>query len=184
VYGSVGGPTDDPTAEHVDMLVNTGCINPTQIAGGRWSLYAYNLKPNHEPANDGYYATLMRSLYADLWSAQDKTACKEIDDPASSVAALSLATCTDLATKWESAKVMLERCITSSTYPRQSEAVNNCNAFLSQFGRYESALGAAQRVGPDPANRLGELEVRTQVIRYMFTAHFVPSIPPNGFEDL
>ncbi|MGB5103791.1 MAG: hypothetical protein WBO04_10805 [Steroidobacteraceae bacterium] len=183
VYGTVGGPADNPTTEHVDMLVNTNCTNPTQIAGGRWSLYAYNLKPNDE-GKDGYYATLMRSLYADLLSAQQKTACIDIDDPDSEVAALGESTCTNLESKWNSANVMLERCINSSTYPRQSEAVNNCNAFLSQFAQYESVLGAAQLVGTDPANRLGELEVRTQVIRYMFTAHFVPSIPPNGFEDL
>ncbi len=180
VYGSVGGPADDPSNEHVDMLVNTGCFNPTQIAGGRWSLYAYNLEPNAEPANDGYYATLMRSLYADLLSAQQKTACEQIDikdadgNLIDTREPLSPATCANLTTKWESANVMLERCITSSTYPRQSQAVNNCNAFLSQFAQYESVLEASQLFGIDPANRRGELEVRTQVIRYMFTAHFVP----------
>lgn len=182
VYGSVGGPSDDPTTEHVDMLVNTDCFNPTKIAGGRWSLYAYNLRMND--VGDGVYATLVRSLFDDLLSAQQQTACVDIDDPTSSVAALSPATCAKLTSKWNSANKMLSRCIRSSTYPRQSQAVNNCNAFRSQFAQYESALAAAPRVGPDPANRLGELEVRTQVIRYMFDEHFVPSIPPNGFEDL
>jgi len=182
VYGTVGGPTDDPSTEHVDMLVNTDCTNPTKVGGTRWSAYAYNLRMND--VGDGTFVKLIQSLYADLLSAQTKTACVDIDDPDSSIAPLSAATCSTLQTKWAAAYNDLERCIAGATYPRQNEAVNNCQSFLSQFGQYESALDAAVRVGDDPANRIGELEARAMVIRYMFTAHFLPSIPPDGFRDL
>jgi len=96
---------------------------------------------------------------------------------------LASGTCGNLETKWFAADEKLQRCITGSTYPRQSEAVNNCQSFLSQLGQYESALPMAP-LGQDPANRLGELKARVKVLRYVFQQHFVPSIPPNGFCSL
>ena len=92
--------------------------------------------------------------------------------------------CTNLEAKWYGAFDKLDRCIKGSTFPRQSEAVNNCQSFLSQLGQYESALNAAPRQGQDPANRIGELKARVKTLRYVFTQHFIPSIPPAGFCSL
>lgn len=182
-YATVGGPTgrvedlsETQKKEHVDMLVNTGCVNPTQVSGGRWSLYAYNLEV--VPKGDSVYAILMRSLYGDLFNAQNFTACDNIDGQAMA----PISSCTDLNTRWRSAYEKLDRCIIGSTYPRQSEAVNNCQSFLSQLSQYESALNSVPVVpANDPANRIGELKVRARVIRYVFESHFIPSIPPDGF---
>jgi hypothetical protein len=93
-------------------------------------------------------------------------------------------TCANLETKWSGANDKLQKCLSGTKYPRQSEAVNNCNSFLSQLGQYESALNASPRLGQDPANRIGELKARVKVLRYVFQQHFVPSIPQNGFCNL
>jgi hypothetical protein len=129
---------------------------------------------------DSVYAILMRSLYGDLNDAEVKTACDNVDGQ--SLAPISEAACADLDTKRRAAFEKLDRCIVGSTYPRQSQAVNNCQSFLSQLSQYESALNAVPVItANDPANRIGELKVRTKVIRYVFESHFLPSIPPDGF---
>jgi hypothetical protein len=141
------------------------------------------------PRGDGVYAVLMRSLFDDLKDAQDETVCSNADDgvaadyPASGALPPPLygAVCSTLTSWWQSASAKLDDCIEGSTYPRQSEAVNNCTSFLSQLKQYESTLAGAVRFGEDPANRIGLQRVRGEVARYMFENHFLPSIPPDGF---
>jgi hypothetical protein len=180
---------------YVETLVNDGCSNPDGVTSKRFSYYAYNLEvaPDRPDGkhSDGIYAAMVRSLFDNVRSTQRKTACATdpVFDPytpppgGSVQPPIALATCDNLETKWSAADEKLQRCITGSTYPRQSEAVNNCQSFLSQLGQYESALPVAP-LGQDPANRLGELKARVKVLRYVFQQHFVPSIPPNGFCSL
>lgn len=180
---TVGGPTGVVSGagkEHVSMLVNAGCINPSQVEGPRWSLYAYNLEPASDGSDDAVYAKLVRSLNNELWDAQEKTACDNVDGNAGNPIADS--DCGNLRTKFIAAEDKLNRCISSSISPRQSEAVNNCQSFLSQLSQYQSALaGITPDTANDPANRLGELEVRAKVLAFVFDYHFLPSIPPAGF---
>jgi hypothetical protein len=187
---TVGGPfgyVSGPLKEHVSILVNAGCINPSQVEGPRWSLYAYNLEMNSPDSNDGsddaVYAKLVRSLNNELWDAQQDTACTNVDGNAA--APIAQSTCTNLLeAKFRAAEEKLNRCISSSTFPRQSEAVNNCQSFQSQFSQYQSALnGITPDAANDPANRLGELKVRAKVLAFVFDYHFLPSIPPAGFKD-
>lgn len=170
---------------NVETLVNDGCSNPDGVTSKRFSYYAYTMEvvPVGDGIDgDGIYADLVRDLFDELLLAQQQTACVPYDE---SVAPLDRdTTCVTLKSKWDGAYQKLDRCIVGSTYPRQSEAVNNCQSFLSQLGQYESALDASPRLGSDPANRIGELQARVKVLRYVFEQHFVPSIPPNGFCSL
>jgi hypothetical protein len=179
--------TADPTGlQYVETLVNDGCFNPDGVTSKRFSYYAYNLEV--VPDGDGVYWQMVRSLFDDILATQRKTACVAygLDGPATGglLPPLGTASCNNLEQKWFGADDKLLKCLTGTTYPRQSEAVNNCNAFLSQLGQYEAALNASPRWGQDPANRIGELKARVKVLRYVFQQHFVPSIPPNGFCDL
>lgn len=191
---TVGGPTGSVLGtgkEHVSMLVNSGCINPSQVEGPRWSLYAYNLEvvgnlPDYDDGfDDAVYAKLVRSLNNELWDAQQDTACSAVDGQLNGAAPIANSTCINLLeAKFRAAEDKLNRCISSSTYPRQSEAVNNCQSFQSQFSQYQSALdGITPNLTNDPANRLGELKVRAKVLAFVFDYHFLPSIPPAGFTD-
>lgn len=165
---------------NVETLVNDGCSNPDGVTSKRFSYYAYTMEV--VPDGDGVYAELVRDLFDELLIAQQQTACVAYDG---SAAPLSPATsCVTLTSKWDGAYQKLDRCIAGSTYPRQSEAVNNCQSFLSQLDQYESALVAAPRQGQDPANRIGELKSRVKTLRYVFTQHFIPSIPAAGFCSL
>jgi hypothetical protein len=140
-----------------DVLVSTGCFNPDGVAGARWSLYAYHV---------------------------------DIDDltgqtPAN--APLALSTCSSLTSKWNLAKRFLDSCVTDATYPKKDQAVSNCNSFNSQVAGYRAILedpDAPIPFGLDPANRVGELILRTKVLQYIYENHFLPSIPPLGFCDL
>jgi hypothetical protein len=133
---------------------------------------------------------MVLSQFDDILSTQRKTACEQFDPyplpplAADGRAPLDSTQCANLEQKWFGADDKLKKCISGTTYPRQSAAVNNCNAFLSQLDQYESALNVAPRYGQDPANRIGELKARVKVLRYVFQQHFVPSIPPNGFCSL
>ena len=173
-------PDGNEVLANVETLVNDGCSNPDGVTSKRFSYYAYTMEVI--PEGDGIYANLVRDLFDELLHAQQQTACRPYDG---SVAPLDRdTTCVNLTSKWDGAYQKLDRCIVGSTYPRQSEAVNNCQSFLSQLGQYESALNASPRLGQDPANRIGELKARVKVLRYVFQQHFVPSIPPDGFCDL
>lgn len=172
---------------YVSELVNDGCFNPDGVTSKRFSYYAYNLEV--VPDGDGVYGDLVRSLFDDVLATQRKTACLPYDEyppsPGGTVQApLAQMSCANLESKWDGAYQKLDRCVVGSTYPRQSEAVNNCQSFLSQLGQYESTLNSLPRVGQDPANRIGELKARVKVLRYVFEQHFLPSIPPAGFCSL
>lgn len=181
------GSTSDPTGlSFVETLVNDGCSNPDGVTSKRFSYYAYNLEV--VPDGDAVYRDMVRSLFNDILATQRKTACVVYDPytvppppPETQKAPFGTTTCANLESKWYGADDKLVKCLSGTTYPRQSEAVNNCNAFLSQLNQYESALNASPRIGQDPANRIGELKARVKVLRYVFQQHFVPSIPPDGF---
>jgi len=167
----------------IGILVTEGCFNPTTKGGSRLSYYAYTMEK--VPDGDGVYANLVRTLFDDLRQAQQQTACASVDPEASPAAMppLDASTCATLDDRWDNANQKLTNCIQGSTYPRQNEAVNNCQAFQSQLSQYRTAVYGATRFGPDPANRIGEVELRVDVLSYVFQQHFLNSIPPDGFRD-
>ena len=168
---------------HIGMLVTKGCFNPTSKGGARLSYYAYTMEKVE--GGDGVYANLVRSLFDDLRQAQQQTACVSVDPEGSpaTLPPLDATSCAALDTRWDNADPKLVSCIQGSTFPRQSQAVNNCQSFLSQLANYRTTVTEAIRNGPDPANRIGELEQRVDVLDYVFRQHFENSIPPDGFRD-
>lgn len=194
-FGNVGGPTGtvvDNTAtpnvdetEHVDMLTNKGCFNPTAGAGTRWSLYAFNLRLAPVSPEGTTYAkprlylgNLIKSLYMDLQSAQQKLVCQSADavgnttTPAT-VPPLSGSACTTLQSNWDGTMDKLFKCINAATDPKVSQLDQNCGAFDAQFPSYRAYVASLTPTGPDPANRVGELTSRLDVINYIFYEHFL-----------
>jgi hypothetical protein len=181
-HATVGGPFNDAVGvgkEHVDMLANTDCFNPTVPRGVRWSFYSYNLEV--APNGDSVFARVLDLIYNDLESTRFQLACANADG--GDVAPLASGVCGTLASRWANGRTKLDECILASNSPKQSEAVRNCGAFATQLTNYQSTLNDAVRTGTDPANRIGELKARVAVIFHVFEDHFLLSVPPGGFLD-
>jgi hypothetical protein len=185
-YASVGGPTgtvSGATREHVDIITNTACFNPTSGSGTRWSLYTYGLQPKPGPIPARTYVDMMSKLYQDLYDTQTKLACASVDEGGLAPPAnppLSGTTCSQLLADLNNGLDKLNKCIQASTSPKTSAGDQNCTAFQSQLTGYQTDLNAAVRLGDDPANRIGELQARVQTLFHV-NAHFLLSIPPGGF---
>ena len=200
-FGSVGGPTGtmvdnlatpgvDET-EHVDMLTNKGCFNPTQSAGTRWSLYAFNLRlAPVDPVGVTYakprlyLGNLLKSLYMDLQDVQQRLVCQSADGVGNTVDAngntilaaappLSGGACTNLQSNWDGTMDKLFKCINAAVDPKVSQLDQNCGAFDAQFPGYRTYAAGLTPTGPDPANRVGEITSRLDVINYLFYGHFL-----------
>ena len=179
--GSLAPPTaGNPDNRYVDMLVNTGCINPTKGSGDRWSMYAYNLEIT--PNKDDVFAQLLLKLFDDLDKTRAELACKQVDT--TGAAPLSTKVCSALKTQWSATKIKLDKCYKASIQPKSSAGSENCQAFFTQLKGYQTILNGASTSGPDPANRLGELKARVNVLFHVYSDRFLPSIPANGFKLL
>ena len=176
--GGPGSLTDSSNKNrYVDTLVNTGCINPTKGSGDRWSMYAYNLEIT--PNKDDVFAQLLLTLFDDLEETRAELACKQVDT--TGAAPLSSKACTSLRTAWSDAKNSLNRCYSASIQPKSSASKERCNTFLVKLRAYQTTLNGVSTSGPDPANRLGELKARVNVLFHVYNDRFLPSIPANGF---
>jgi hypothetical protein len=174
-----------------EILVNNGC-GSTAGGGARWSIYPYNLELTqevyaHSPASnaknppDDYFAHVVVDLFYELEDTRELKAC-QTGGPLSSVSSV----CSNLKSTWDNAKDKLGKCLLDSNYPRNSEAVRNCNSFDSQMKNYRNSLDAVPlctdaATCKDPQNRLGELKVRVDTIRFIMTDRLIPSVPPDGF---
>jgi hypothetical protein len=183
--GGPGAVTDSNSVNknlHVDTLTNVGCYNPTQISGGRWSMYAYNLEI--APNTDAVFAKLLVSLYNDLYETNARLACRTPAVDTGGSQQLSRTVCANLDKLWKDGKTKLDKCYAASTQPKSSAGAENCQAFITQVKQYETALNAATTSPTlDPANRLGELKQRVYVINHVYYDRFLPSIPVNGFTN-
>jgi hypothetical protein len=184
-----------PVDRHVDMLVTTACRNPQSSAGTvRLSVFPYNLAvvpekftpnrfaplplpSNYDPKSD-VYANLLVSLFDDLGLALDATARVDVDG--NGQAPLGNAAWQSLKANWLNAEDKLKKCV-GAAYDKRSAADQTCQAFFQQFSSFRAAAAAATPTGTDRANRVGELVGRSDVIIYVLGAHFLPSIPLNGF---
>ncbi len=186
----------DNDAEHVDVLTNVGCVNPTIVKPPpRLSLLPYNLEvvpDTYGPTilsavksvtmgNDAVFARLVQNLYDDLEYVRREMACKPVDPvPNAGPAPLSAAVCNTLFSKWENGKVKLDKCVNAAFQPKQSAGDENCQSFISQLTNYRASVPATTSAS-DVANRVGELKSRVDVIRHVFDTRFLPSIPAAGF---
>jgi hypothetical protein len=185
--GSATTSSDDLYGEHVDMLANKGCFNPTSGAGTRWSMYAFNLQlaqdstPGSGYTYDAprlYLGNLLKSLYTDLGDAQTRLACANVDAVAnlpfdsSAAAPLSSSVCSTLAANWVGTQDKLFKCIDAATDPKVSQLDQNCGAFNAQFPSYQAYVQGLSPTGADPANRVGEISSRLDVIWHVYNDHF------------
>lgn len=193
-------PVPLEAGKYVDMLVTTACSNPQSSAGTvRLSVFPYNLAvaPEQFPRNryapplpvplpsnfDRYndvYANLLVSLFDDLGIALDATARVDVDSNANGTAPLSATAWQSLKSSWLNAQDKLGKCV-GAAYDKSSAADQTCQAFFVQMSSFRSAAAATLPQGTDRANRVGELVGRSDVIVYVLGAHFLPSIPVNGF---
>jgi hypothetical protein len=179
IYATPGGPLQNDQ-EHVDTLLNTGCVNPTTAkGGGRISFIAIDLRPTEN--GDSVYAKLLDSLLDDLVATRALFACTTTDGDA--LPPLSASVCSSLASREANIRSKLNSCIVGSMFPKQSQAINNCNAARQQMLNYQQEVNAAVRLGEDRADRIGDMKGRILVWLHVNDDHFLPSIPPQGFLD-
>ena len=189
-YSSVDG-------RYLDMLLNTGC-GSSKIKSIGFSAYSYNLEvtpdtylPGRTVAgmpdpvvedNDAVFGRLVGKLFDDLQYIATHYACASNADAAGS-RPISQAKCVTLLSSLANAGDKLGKCIDATYQPKQSASNQNCQAFLQQIGSFRAALAAPDPgpVGSDPANRVGELDVRHTVLMHVYDTRFVPSIPNGGF---
>jgi hypothetical protein len=205
-FPTVGGPTGQastpytPTRpngdvtgtdrEHTEMLLNTGCFNPTTTTrtGTRISLYPYGMQPKPSAKPERTYTDLVAKLFYDLIDTQNRLACaadvdSELVGNTAGNPPLRPATCNSLFASWDNARDKLNKCFLATKDPKSSAGDQNCSAFDSQMNNYINSVTGAARWGDDPANRIGELASRGRVILHVFNDHFLPTIPPNGVPD-
>jgi hypothetical protein len=128
------------------------------------------------------FAHLVTSLADGLGETQDKFVCYNVD-AGTGGAPLSSSSCSTLQSAWLNTRDKLDKCVDASTHPKTSAGAQNCQSFEMQFASYVSTLKSQPRQGSDPANRIGELIARTDVLWHVYKTHFVPSVPDGGFLD-
>jgi hypothetical protein len=198
-YIAAGGPAGvvapapgAPDYRYVGTIINNGC-GSTRGGGVRWSAVAYDLEIAHNPTEgddqDDVFADLLERLMSELQVTQRDIACRAgVDSPAS--APLPPAVCSSLDTLLSDASVKLGRCLaaargsgTPSLLPPPAVVDYYCSRFATSFKAYRDAVALIPPGEPDedPANRIGELELRGDVFDEMFVERFLPSVPPGGF---
>ena len=180
-YTTVGGPADVAGPQNVDMLINNGCFNPTSGSGLRWSIYAYGLQLSPELITttsgtvSGYPPTifghLLGSLGTDLGNTQTIYLCANADG--GTAAPVSPSSCSLLQSAWAAVTTKLNRCLEAAETPKNSAFAQNCQSFETQFLSYKNTLASVPRQGSDPANRIGEVEARAQVLEHVYRDHFL-----------
>jgi len=185
-FVTAGGPglvedSSNPN-RYVDMMLNTGCFNPTRGAGTRWSLYSYNLEVS--PDTDAVFAKLLVKLYDDLEETRSRLACRAVDGVAPGTGApLRPSTCTTLAAQWNAGKILLDQCVASATQPKAESFAADCAAYAAKVAEYQATLNVAVKLGPDAANRIGELKARVLTLQHLYADRFMPSVPEEGFTN-
>jgi len=199
-FASVGGPGSD---DHVDTMINTGCNSiVTKKPGFSLVPYKFEITPHTlfkideaDPGtwvvvedNDAVFARLLKKLYIDLGDTLDDRACVNYeathdDDPNNNEdnAPLSLEACTVLQSAYADSTPKLERCLDAMYQPKTSAGAQNCQSFWSQFKQFTDVLDYAVPNGPDPANRVGELQGRVAVLKHLYETRVAPSVPVGGF---
>jgi hypothetical protein len=182
-------------ARYRDSMINVGCINPTKVAGTRLSLYSINLEmvpttygptiksfsPKVTVNNDAVFARLVQSLWRDLGDVRANYACKQADPtPSGGMAPLSKAVCNKLAGLWAIAAIKNDLCVLTTFGQSNAAQASICGSAKQAVIAFEAAIPATA-TGPDPYNRLGELQARTDVFQHVWDERFLKSIKALGF---
>ncbi|MEX2149255.1 MAG: hypothetical protein WD793_03520 [Steroidobacteraceae bacterium] len=180
--------------QHVDTIINTGCINPTKVSGTRLSLYSIlemtqdtygptitSSKPLVTVDNDAVFARLVASLWTDLGEIRANYACKQADPvPAGGQAPLAPALCKTLASLWSQTDRKVKACVDATFNPITGLALGICDQARKYVDDFGAALPATT-TRPDPYNRLGELHGRVKVYQHIWDTRFLQSIKLAGF---
>jgi hypothetical protein len=187
VARSVGG-------RYIDTIINYDCVNPTKVKGTRLSLYSIleTTPDTYGPTiktpkavvtvnNDAVFARLVESLWQDLGEVRANYACKQADPtPTGGQAPLSNATCNALAARWSDANKKIKDCVSKTFKPITGLALGICEYARERVEIFENALPASPS-GPDPYNRLAELEGRVATFKHIWDTRFIPSLVLSGY---
>ena len=179
---------------HVDTIINTGCVNPTKVKGTRLSLYSIlemtpdtygptikSPKPLVTVNNDAVFARAVETLWKDLGEIRTNYACKQADPtPTGGQAPLSNAVCNTLSARWTDANKKIKDCVTKTFKPITGLALGICELAREYVDAFGAALPATP-TGPDPYNRLAELEGRVEAFKHVWDTRFLPSLDLAGF---
>jgi hypothetical protein len=191
---------------HLAAIVNSDCGTSRSREKG-WSFKPYNLEPTPctfnpdlmgvwsddgicalqggtEEPDDAVYAKMLLVMADDYGRTLNDLACEDADG--NGVAPLDSAACLQLQGNVTNMLDKLNKCWDATQQPKQSSGDQNCQAFDSQLGNLQQLLEQTPVVGPDYANRLGELKARAATMRHVFETRFIPSLAltPNGqFEE-
>lgn len=187
VAKSVGG-------RYVDTIINYDCVNPTKVKGTRLSIYSIleptpdtygptikSPKPLVTVNNDAVFARMVETLWKDLGEVRANYACKQADPtPTGGQAPLSNAVCNTLSARWTDANKKIKDCVTKTFKPLTGFALGICEYARERVELFGAALPAAP-TGPDPYNRLAELEGRLATFKHVWDTRFMLSLELAGF---
>lgn len=187
VAKSVGG-------RFVDTIINYDCVNPTKVKGTRLSIYSIlettpdtygptikSSKPLVTVNNDAVFARLVETLWKDLGEVRANYACKQADPtPAGGQAPLSNAVCNTLSARWSEANKKIKDCVTKTFKPLTGFALGICESARERVDLFGATLPATP-TGPDPYNRLAELEARLATFKHVWDTRFMLSLELAGF---
>jgi hypothetical protein len=124
----------------------------------------------------------LSSLYDDLEEARAQLACKAVDKaPPGSAPPMRSSTCQALAANWTVGRSLLNQCLASAQAPKAATFAADCQAFRDQLAAYQATVSPAVRLGPDTANRVGEIKARVLTLIHTYQDRFMPSVPATGF---
>jgi hypothetical protein len=181
--------------QHIDTLINTGCINPTKVSGTRLSFYSIleitkdtygptvtSKKPKVTVNNDAVFARLVETLWKDQGEILINYACMPADQvPPVGQAPLSAALCNTLKVHWSDADKKIKDCVVKTFKPITGLALGICELARETYVvAFENALPATA-TGPDLRNRVAELKGRVAVFKHVWDERFLASIKPSGF---
>jgi hypothetical protein len=180
-------PAPDTLLGYGDILGNIDC-GSVKKGGATLSLLIFNAELTER--SEVVFARQVKSLFYDLYWSLAKTACSRVEtdgNPAGTVP-FAQSTCTTLSDQWEGARDKLSKCLLAADSPKQSEALRNCQSFISQLDGYAATVTASPACTNfdscnDRANRRGDQLARTMVLKHMFSDRLLPSVPSNGFVD-
>jgi len=205
-YVSASTPVATSDPQHVTTIINNGC-GSTRSIDDRWSLKPYNLEmtpctynpdssdnwsgdgrcvagdPDGEIADDAVFGKLLLTLVDEFGATLSELACTDSYNENGGVAPLGASACSTLQADLSNTKDKLDKCWDATQQPKQSSGNQNCQAFDVQLAATESDVAGLTPVGPDVANRVGELKARIATIRHVYDTRFMPSLPADGFAE-
>ena len=205
-YVSASQPYAATDPQHLTTIINSGC-GTSRTAGSRWSLKPYNLEmtpctynpdpadnwagdgqcvvghPEEEVADDAVYGKLLLELLDEFGGTLEQLACTDSYNENGGTAPLSATDCSAVRADYLNTLDKFDKCWDATQQPKQSSGNQTCQAFDVQLASLESTVSGLTSIGPDVANRAGELWARVITIRHVYDTRFTPSLPPDGFVE-